>query len=72
MKPAQLQQHGSRLASSSAASTQQERTSGGVGDRPGSMSRECVICVPKDKKCPAFSGGSCAEFYKWLVELPPF
>lgn len=36
----QLQQHGSPLASSSPASTQQERTSGGVGDRPGEARRE--------------------------------
>lgn len=65
----QLQQQGSPVTSRALSSPQPEET-GVLGDgAAGPRGRERVIYVPKEKKCPVFNEGSCAEFYEWLDEI---
>ena len=39
---------------------------GQVGETQSVNARERIVYLPKEKKCPVFSGGSSAVFYDWL------
>ncbi|XP_023818555.1 uncharacterized protein LOC111948684 [Oryzias latipes] len=60
------EQEASPAGSGSAAASQLD---GAAGGSSSTGPKDCVIYLPKEKKCRTFSGGSCADFYEWLDEI---